>query len=67
MEDAGTARTRCGGVKFRECSELVYGRIFPPKLKGAVNKSFVRTTALNVSEAWCLKEIWEFCGQKDPW
>ena len=23
------ARTRCGWVKFRECSELLYGRRFP--------------------------------------
>ena len=27
-EAAVTARTRCGWVKFRECSELLYGR-FP--------------------------------------
>ena len=25
-EAAVTARTRCGLVKFRECSELLYGR-----------------------------------------
>ena len=33
---AVTARTRCGRVKLRECGELLYGRIFPLKLKEAV-------------------------------
>ena len=33
---AVTARTRCGWVKFRECGELLYGRRFPLRLKGAV-------------------------------
>ena len=27
-----TARTRCWWVKFRECSELLYGRRFPLRL-----------------------------------
>ena len=40
-EAAVTARTRCGRVKFMECCELLYGRRFPPKLKGAVDKSYV--------------------------
>ena len=35
-EAAVTARTRCGWVKHRECSELLYGRRYPLKLKGAV-------------------------------
>ena len=26
------ATTRCGCIKFRECSELLYGQIFPLKL-----------------------------------
>ena len=34
-EAAVTARTRCEWVKFRECGELLYGRL-PPKLKGVV-------------------------------
>ena len=37
-EAAVTARTRCGWVKFRVCSELLYGRRFPLMLKGAVYK-----------------------------
>ena len=35
-ETAVTAGTRCGCVKFRECSELLYGWRFPLRLKGAV-------------------------------
>ena len=38
-EAAVTARTRCGWVKFRECSELLYGMRFPLRLKGTVYKS----------------------------
>ena len=48
-----TARTRCGWFKSRECGELLHGRRFLPKLKGAV---YVRPTILCGSEAWCLKE-----------
>ena len=51
-----TARTRCGWAKLRECGELLYGRRFPPKLKGAVYKSYVRPANLDDSEAACLKE-----------
>ena len=51
-----TARTRCGWVKFRECGELLYGRRFPLKMKGAVYKSYVRSAILCGSEAWWLKE-----------
>ena len=51
-----TARTRNWQVKFRECGELLYGRRFPPKLKGAVHKSYVRPAILYGSEVWCLKE-----------
>ena len=54
-EAAVTARTRCGWVKLRECSEMLYGR-FPLKLKGAVYNSHVRLTILYLSEAWSLKE-----------
>ena len=31
-----TARTRCWWAKLRECGELLYGRRFPLKVKGAV-------------------------------
>ena len=50
------ARTRCGWVKFRECGELLYGRRFPLRLKGAVYKSYVRPVILYGCEAWCLTE-----------
>ena len=36
-----TARTRCGWVKFRECSQLLCGRIFSLRMKGAVYRSYV--------------------------
>ena len=51
-----TARTRCGRVMFRECSELLYCWRFPLKRKWAVYKSYVRPSMLYGSEAWCLKE-----------
>ena len=54
-EVAVTARTRCGWVRHKECSELLYGR-FHLKLEGAVNRSYVRPAILHGSEAWCLKE-----------
>ena len=31
-----TARTRCWWAKLRECGELLYGRRFPLRVKGAV-------------------------------
>ena len=37
-EAAVTARTRCGWDTLRECGELLYGRRFPLRLKGAVHK-----------------------------
>ena len=55
-EAAVTARTRCGWFKLMECGALLYGRIFPLKLKGAVFKSYVRPALLYGSESWCLKE-----------
>ena len=55
-EAAVTARTRCGLDKFRECGELLYGRRFPLKLKGAIYWSYVRPAILYGSEASCLKE-----------
>ena len=53
-EAAVTSRTRCGWVKFRECGELLYGRRFSLRLKGALYKSYVRPAMLYGSEAWCL-------------
>ena len=50
------ARTRCGCVKFRECGELLYGRMFPLRLKGSVYRSYVRPAMLYGSEALCMKE-----------
>ena len=55
-ETAVTARMRCRWVKFRECSELLYGRRFPLRLKGAVYKSYVWPAILYGSEVWCLRE-----------
>ena len=56
-EAAVTARTRCGWAKFRECDQLLHGRRFPPKPKGAAYKSYVRSAILHGgNEAWCLKE-----------
>ena len=64
-----TAIARCWWVKFRKCSELLYGKRFSLELKGSVYESYIRPTILCGSEAWCLKESrWEFYeGQKDPW
>ena len=59
-EAAVTARIRCGFVKFMECSELLYGRRFPLRLKGAVYRTYVKPEILYESEAWCMKERWEF-------
>ena len=47
-EAAVTAKTRCGWNKFRD---TVYGRRFPLKLKGAVDKSYVIPGILYGSEA----------------
>ena len=53
---AVTVRTSCGWVKFWECGELLCGRKFCQRLKGAVYMSYVRPAILYGSEAWCLKE-----------
>ena len=64
-----TARTRCRWVKVMECGELLYGRRFPLRLKGAVYKRHVRPVILHGSEVWCLKEVRQvfFEGQRDTW
>ena len=51
-----TAGTRRTWAKPREYGELLYGRRFPLKLKGAVYMSYVRPAMLYGSEARCLKE-----------
>ena len=55
-EAAVIDRTRCGWVKFWECSDLLYGWRFPLSLKGAAYESYVWPAILYVGEAWCLKE-----------
>ena len=50
-----TARTRCRWVNLRECGELLYGRRFFPRLKGAVYKSYVRPVILYESEMGILR------------
>ena len=44
------------GVKFRECCELLYGRRFALRLKGAVYKYYVMPAILYGSETWSLRE-----------
>ena len=39
-----------------KCGELLYGRRFPLRLKGAVYANYVRPAILYESEEWCLKE-----------
>ena len=41
-EATDTVIARCGRVKYRECSELLYGRRFPLRLIAAVHESYVR-------------------------
>ena len=55
-EVAVIVRTRCGWIKFRRYGEMLYGRRFPLRLRGAVYESYVRPTMLYGSEAWCLKK-----------
>ena len=55
-EAAGTARTRCGWARLRECGELLNGRRISLKLKGDVYKNYGRPAILFGSKAWCLKE-----------
>ena len=45
-EAAVTASTRCRRVALKECGEWLYGRTLPPKLNGAVDKSYVRLAVL---------------------
>ena len=41
-ESVVTAGARCWWANHKECGDLLYGRKFPLKLKGAVYKSCVR-------------------------
>ena len=41
---------------FRECGELLYGRRFPLRLKGALYESYAKPVMLYGSETWCLKK-----------
>ena len=67
-EAAVTARTRYGWVMLRECGELLYYMRLPPRLKGAVDKSYLWPAILFGSKTWSLKEseMRIFEGQKDP-
>ena len=55
-ETAVTSRVRIGGMKFRECGELLRGRRFSLRMKGMTYRNCVRSAMLYGSETWCLKE-----------
>ena len=55
-EAAVTARTRYGWAKSSEYGELLHGRKFSPKLKGAVHRTYLRPAILYGREARYLKE-----------
>ena len=55
-EAAVTAKSRCVRVKLMKSHEMLYGRRFPPKLKGSVYKSHLSPSIPYGSEAQCLKE-----------
>ena len=50
-EAAVTARAGCEWVEVWKCNEMLYGRRFSLRLKGAVYKSYVRPVILYGSEA----------------
>ena len=47
---------RIGWIKFRECSELLFGKRFLLKNKARVFQSCVWSAMLYSSETWCLRE-----------
>ena len=49
-EDDVTARTRCRLAKHRGCAELLHGRRFPPTLKEAAFKKYIRPAILHGSK-----------------
>ena len=58
---AVTARTRIGGIKFRECGEILFGRKFWLKMKEKIYQSYLRSAfymgaMLYGNETWCLRE-----------
>ena len=55
-EAAVTAKVKIGGVRFRECGELLLGNRFPLRMKGKVYCCCIRSAILYGSEAWWLKE-----------
>ena len=55
-----------GGLGLVSAVELLYGRRFPLKLKGAGYTSYVWPAILYESEACYLKESEIHKGQKDP-
>ena len=48
---------RCWWDKFTECSELLYGRRLPLKLKGAAYKSYVRPAIVHGIYTVCVNQI----------
>ena len=60
-----TASTRCvQWVQFRECGDLLYGGIFPLKLKWAAYTSYVGPAVVCWSEVSCLRDN---LVATDPW
>ena len=46
-----TTRARNGSIELMDCRELLYGRRFPLRLKGAVYQSYVKPPIVYDSEA----------------
>ena len=51
-----SARAKFLKIEYREYGQLLYGIRFPPKLKRAVCKSYVRPAVLSGCDVWCPKE-----------
>ena len=54
-----------GGIS-KKCDELLNGRRFVPKLKGAVYKSNRSPVIMYGDEVWCLKARFHK-ERRDPW
>ena len=54
-EAAVTFSARCGWVRFRNCVELLFEKMFPPKLNGTVYKSYVRPTIQYGNLVWHMR------------
>ena len=48
------SRTRLGWIKFRDCQDLLCGKVCSLKIKGSVCKICVRSAMHYGSETWCL-------------